>query len=546
MTFNLQFPKSRRYWRSNLIYDTMDNASDDQKKNIIDFFLARNIVLGPDFFSTETRSSEELFSLVRTKIDTSSFIYFNSQILESLSSPQQENSNRLELEKTKAMQGKNSQKTDFADSTKPLQPAKPAIDDAPLKILYCYQEQAKKWQMSDFVSMFTRRYQVIEAMLKTRQELQNLTSISKIAHKHEKENVSLIGMVVDKQTTKNNNFMITVEDMTGSIKLLITKNNQELYDSAKNIVLDEVIGVSGMNGENILFVSSIIWPDIPISKELKKSPDEIYSVFLSDIHVGSKYFLEENFLRFLKWISGSFGTPEQRAVTDKIRYLFIIGDLIDGCGIYPEQDKELLIKDIYQQYEVCAKYLSQIPPRIKIIIIPGNHDAMRISEPQPPLYKDFAKPIWELPNVVLLSNPSIVNICASENFPGFDILLYHGYSFDYYVANIDTIRNQGGYDRADLIMKFLLQKRHLAPTHKSTLYIPETKNDPLVIEKVPDFFVTGHIHKTSVSHYRNITLISGSCWQSKTAFQEKVGHNPEPCRVPIVNLQTRAVKVLKF
>jgi DNA polymerase II small subunit len=531
----------------------MDNAqsTNDYKKNTIDFFLARNIVLGSDFFSAETRNSEELFSLVNTKTDASSFTYFNSELIEPLSFAHQLNVNWLELEKAKVLQEKYNQDKPYSDlleSVKPLQPVKTATitENAPLKILYCYQEQAKKWQMSDFVSLFNRRYQAIEAMLKTRQELQNLTSISKITHKREKENVSLIGMVVDKQKTKNNNFMITVEDMTGSIKLLITKNNQELYDSAKNIVLDEVIGVSGMNGENILFVSSIIWPDVPISKELKKSPDEIYAVFLSDIHVGSKYFLEENFLRFLKWISGSFGTPEQRAVTDKIKYLFIIGDLIDGCGIYPEQDKELLIKDIYQQYEVCAKYLSQIPQRIKIIIIPGNHDAMRISEPQPPLYKDFAKPIWDLPNAVLLSNPSIVNICASENFPGFDVLLYHGYSFDYYVANVDAIRNQGGYDRADLIMKFLLQKRHLAPTHKSTLYIPETKYDPLVIEKVPDFFVTGHIHKTSVSHYRNITLISGSCWQSKTAFQEKVGHNPEPCRVPIVNLQTRAVKVLKF
>jgi len=95
-------------------------------------------------------------------------------------------------------------------------------------------------------------------------------------------------------------------------------------------------------------------------------------------------------------------------------------------------------------------------------------------------------------------------------------------------------------------MKFLLQKRHLAPTHKSTLYIPDVNQDPLVISNVPDFFLTGHIHKSSVSNYRNITMICGSCWQSKTSFQEKVGHHPEPCRVPIINLQTREVKILKF
>ena len=126
------------------------------------------------------------------------------------------------------------------------------------------------------------------------------------------------------------------------------------------------------------------------------------------------------------------------------------------------------------------------------------------------------------------------------------MLLYHGYSFDYYVAEVESIRANGGYDRADLIMKFLLQKRHLAPTHTSTLYVPDTKSDFLVIDKVPDFFVSGHIHKASATNYKGITLISSSCWQGKTAYQEKVGHNPEPSRVPVVNLRTRQMKILKF
>jgi len=154
--------------------------------------------------------------------------------------------------------------------------------------------------------------------------------------------------------------------------------------------------------------------------------------------------------------------------------------------------------------------------------------------------------MYELNNAIMVSNPSLVNINSSGSFSGFDVLMYHGYSFDYFVAQVDSLRNQGGYDRADLIMKFLLKRRHLAPSHLSTLYIPDAKKDPLVIEKVPDFFLSGHIHKSVTANYRNTTLICGSCWQSKTAFQEKVGHNPEPSRVPIVNLQTRDVKILKF
>jgi len=151
-----------------------------------------------------------------------------------------------------------------------------------------------------------------------------------------------------------------------------------------------------------------------------------------------------------------------------------------------------------------------------------------------------------LKNVIHVSNPAYINICEGGGFSGFDILMYHGYSFDHYVANVDSIRLSGGYNRADLIMKFMLKRRHLAPTYTSTLFIPDPKNDRLVIDKVPDFFVTGHIHKTAVSSYKSITLICGSCWQSITSFQKKVGHNPEPARVPVVDLKSRKVTVLNF
>ena len=41
-------------------------------------------------------------------------------------------------------------------------------------------------------------------------------------------------------------------------------------------------------------------------------------------------------------------------------------------------------------------------------------------------------------------------------------------------------------------------------------------------------------------------IIANSCWQAMTAFEEKVGNNPDPCKVPILNLKTRAIKILDF
>ncbi|MBS3095825.1 DNA-directed DNA polymerase II small subunit [Candidatus Woesearchaeota archaeon] len=415
-----------------------------------------------------------------------------------------------------------------------------------VKVITSYKDEPKKREPQDFIDYFNNRYKSIEKILKQHQELKNTLSINKIISKKEKENIAVIGMVGSKQVTKNGNLMFILEDPTGQTKIIVNKNKPTLFNEAKDVVLDEVIGVAGVNVGSVVFANNIIWPGTPTSRELKKSGEESYALFLSDLHVGSSKFLSEDFEKFLRWINGEMGSQQQKQIAQKVEYIFIAGDLVDGCGIYPEQDKELSIKDIYQQYGECAGLLEQIPKHIPLIICPGNHDALRISEPQHPLSKDFSKPMYGLNNAIMVSNPSYINIHSSSNFTGFDVLMYHGYSFDYFVAEVDSLRNQGGYDRADLIMKFLLKRRHLAPTHLSTLYIPDTKRDPLVIEKIPDFFLSGHIHKSVTANYRNTTLICGSCWQSKTAFQEKVGHNPEPSRVPIVNLQTREVKILKF
>ena len=171
----------------------------------------------------------------------------------------------------------------------------------------------------------------------------------------------------------------------------------------------------------------------------------------------------------MRWIKGEVGSDEQKRVAKHVKYIFVVGDLVDGVGIYPGQEKELKITSIYDQYKEFARLIDSIPKDKDIIICPGNHDAVRLAEPQPKLDEDFAKPLYEMENVKLVSNPSYVRIHQSEGFPGFDVLMYHGYSFDHYVATIDSLRVAGGYDRIDLLMTFLLQRRHLAPTHTSSL-----------------------------------------------------------------------------
>lgn len=533
----------------------MEHSNKEKKKEIVSFFIKKGMLVTEDLISSleNEENLENIFKVI-SRNKEADLVVLNKDLKNLLSKGKASDVVGKEFEKSMVRVERHNERKNYDSFIKILEKEDPKKEQSSeeqkelhekVEIVHFYEEDPKKKEIQDFVAYFNARHKAIEKLLRQRSELQNILSIGRLIAKKEKETISLIGIVSDKNYTKNENIVLVLEDNTGTIKVHINKNKPQMYEAAKDIVLDEVIGVVGVNAQNIVFANQIIWPDIP-NKPMKKSEEEKYAVFLSDLHVGSNNFLEKEFERFIKWIRGEAGNEKQKEIANGIDYLFIVGDLVDGVGIYPGQDEELVIKDIYKQYEECARLLDKIPKRVKIIICPGNHDAMRIAEPQPELYKDLTQPIWDLSNTIMVTNPSIVNIHKAEDFPGFDVLLYHGYSFDYFIANIDSIRNGGGYDRADLVMKFLLQRRHLAPTHTATLYIPDSRKDNLVIETVPDFFATGHIHKTAVANYKGTTMICGSCWQSKTAFQEKVGHHPEPCRVPIVNLKTRDVKILKF
>lgn len=415
-----------------------------------------------------------------------------------------------------------------------------------VKILTDYKDSLEKKSVEDFIEYFNKRYTALKNYLIGRQDLQGLVSISRVKTKIDREQVSIIGMVKEKTTTKNDTIIFELEDPTGQVTVLVNKNSPEAYQMAKITIQDEVIGITGAMSKGGIFANRILVPDVPLIKEMKKAPNEEYALFISDIHVGSRYFLEDNFMKFIKWLNGEVGNEVQKELVNKVKYIFVVGDLVDGVGVYPLQEKELVLQDIREQYAAFAKLFALIPKNKLIIMCPGNHDATRLEEPQPPVDKDLAPEIYSMENMIFVQNPSIITVGATKDFEGIDIMMYHGHSFDYFISSVDEIRNNGGYDRGDLVMKYLLQRRHLCPTHGSTVYIPDCREDPLVIKKIPDILATGHIHKCAVSNYRNVTLISGSCWQDTTPYQKKLGHHPEPCRVPMINLKTREARILRF
>ena len=259
------------------------------------------------------------------------------------------------------------------------------------------------------------------------------------------------------------------------------------------------------------------------------------------MHFGSKNFLKKSFEKFIDYLNGKFGDEE----VSKIKYLFVIGDIVTGVGNYPHQEKDLLIGDLEAQFKELANLLGKIRKDIKIIISPGNHDGVRLMEPQPIFDEKYAWPLYELENVILVSNPSLVNIGEYDSFEGLNVLMYHGFSFPFYANNVSSLILAKAMNKPELIIKYLLKFRHLAPTHGSVQYYPSGE-DLHIIKKIPDIFFAGHTHKAGLTYYNNILIISSATWESFTPYQEKFGNKPDYCKVTMVNLKTRAIKILDF
>ncbi len=380
-------------------------------------------------------------------------------------------------------------------------------------------------EYTDFVQYFKDRYSVLGDLLRKRMGARPIESLKR-RNMDSKEQLSIIGMVLDMRTTTNGHKLIELEDTTGTIAVLIHREkDKELFEQAGGVLLDEVIGITGtLSGDgNLMFANRIIWPDVPnTQKSTLDGKKEGKAVFISDIHVGSKTFLEDAWLRFVEWLG------------DEINYLVIAGDVVDGIGVFPNQDRELAIMDIYEQYEKAAEYLNAIPRHIKIIISPGNHDAVRQAEPQPRFPERIIGMFRN--DITFVGNPAMVEIGGAR------VLIYHGRSMDDIIAGIPGF----SYTDPTRPMTEMLKLRHLSPIYGGRVSIAPEKKDHFVIDPLPDILHCGHVHTVGVSNYRNILAVNSGTWQSQTEFQKRMNLTPDPARATVVDLSNMNYRVIPF
>jgi DNA polymerase II small subunit len=149
-----------------------------------------------------------------------------------------------------------------------------------------------------------------------------------------------------------------------------------------------------------------------------------------------------------------------------------------------------------------------------------------------------------LDNLILVNNPTQVTLC--EGSKEIKILMYHGASIHSFISEIPELRLGKAHRTPAKAVKHMLKRRHLAPTHSEVTYIPHAERDPLVISEVPDILCTGEVHRLDIESYNGVLIITGSCWQAQTPFEEKVGNIPDPCKVPVLSLDTRELRVFDF
>lgn len=388
-----------------------------------------------------------------------------------------------------------------------------------------------------YTTLFRSRFEKSLRILALRPESKRITKIASIKQKanttkkgksHHIEgnsitNSSIVAGLVMSKHSKRNGLEMIIDDYSGTLSALAT--TEELKKQASMITFDQMVMLeveSNMKGMQGFVIKNLVSPDIPDHLS-NKSKSESYAVLISDLHVGSKYFMEAEFIRFLNWLSS---TDDE--IVCKIRYVCIGGDLIDGTGIFPNQDKELLEMNTTKQMMHVMDLLAKIPAHIKVFIIPGNHDLGRRALPQPSLpKKDFNK-LYSFENFTMLGNPSLVELNSVK------ILMYHGQSLDDIIATTPGL----SYSKPADAMKVLLKVRHLSPIYGQRTPIAPEQEDMMVITEVPDVFHSGHVHIIDVQNYRGTLIVNSGAWQAQTKFQQTMGIVPTPGIAILINLAT--------
>jgi DNA polymerase II small subunit len=174
----------------------------------------------------------------------------------------------------------------------------------PLKVLKLMKPKPVKCTVDDVAKVLNTRYQQLKRMLETK-ELVDLVSINKVTP--QSREFSVIGMVSEACQE-----YVQVEDPTGELKIFLDSSLRDVHQFFPN----EVVAIKCRKSKEGIYAEEVIWPDIPLRREVRRATSPIKCLFISDFHMDSPNFNREAYEKFVKWIS-----------TVEHVYTFVLGDV---------------------------------------------------------------------------------------------------------------------------------------------------------------------------------------------------------------------------
>jgi DNA polymerase II small subunit/DNA polymerase delta subunit B len=308
-----------------------------------------------------------------------------------------------------------------------------------IEILEAPKKEVKKFSVEEVTHFFNSRYEKIRKMFSGRLDLINPISINKISPNTKK--FTIIAMITEKN---EGDFSASVEDQTGNIEVFFAEPDQ-----FKQLVIDEVVGLLCESQNGIHKAEKIIWPDVPLNKEVNKGKEDCYCLFLSDLHLDNPKHQEKHYQNMKKWL--------EKKDYD-ISYVFILGG-------------------ISSKKEDVISFLNDLPiDATKILAEKSN---------------DFAE-LETNNSIFLVDYPSLLQV---DNIK---ILLVNG-------EYLKKYKNTYNSDTSTTLLN-LFKKRHLDPTFE-----PEesfTSENVLLLDKIPDIVACGTTGEPSLQNYKGTTIIS--------------------------------------
>lgn len=346
---------------------------------------------------------------------------------------------------------------------------------------------------SGYVDMFRSRIEKMSSIIRSRPDFFQIEKLNavKTPTSNKKVLAKVVGLVVSKKLSGDYT-SLTLEDDSGYLRLMCT---DEAMRKVEDILIDEFVLVEVESLPRGYYARNVYHPDLP-ERVKRTSSKKIYAIFVSDLHVGSMGFDEATFLKLIDWLNGDYGELE---IVSRVGYLILNGDLIANPLA---RDGRLNEMGVGTYYDMLAGYLSKIKRPVKIFIVPGETDATRMALPQPAIIRKYAKRLYEMKDVLMLGNPSMISL------NGVTVLLYHGQGLDDVFRQLQSATAS----KPTTGIRALLRARHLAPTYGGLTLLAPEREDLLIIDPVPDIVHCGHIGIPDEDTYRGTLLLSTPSW----------------------------------